>query len=151
MPRSGIFKQDLTRSSGCHVDQSGDDTCQFLPRVMPRRLRFDVGQSTIDTCHMCHVAVRPIPLGPSAGVVGTQPPTHHPPPTRVFLGSSPGVRKFHGCFGKFPGRSGKFQVLLGSSGCFWKVPGVFGKFPGCFGKFGTFWEVPGCFRKFELR
>jgi hypothetical protein len=92
---------------------------------------------------MCHVAVRPTLVGPSPGVVGTHPPTHHPPPTRVFLGSSPGVRKFHGCFGKFPGRSGKFRVFLGSSGCFWKVPGA------CFWEvLLVFWEVPARFRKF---
>jgi hypothetical protein len=124
----------LTRGSGCHMDQSGDDTCQFVPRGMPRRLQNGVDQWAIDTCHMCHVAVRPTPVGPSLGVVGTHPPTHHPSPTRVFLGSSPGVRKLHGCSGKFPRRSVKFRVFWGSSGCFWKVPGVFGKFPGCFGK-----------------
>ena len=109
----------------------------ILPRGMPRGLTFDVDQSTIDTCHMCHVAVRPTPVGPSPGVVGTHPPTHHPPPTgtRVFLGSSQGVRKIHGCFGKFPGRSGKFRVFLDSSGCFWEVPRVF-------------WEVPARFQKF---
>ena len=95
---------------------------------MPCRLKFDVDQSAIDTCHMCHVAIRPTPVGLSQSVVGTHPSTHHPPPTRVFLGSSPGVRKF-------PGRSGKFRVFLGSSGCFWKVPRVF-------------WEVPARFRKF---
>ena len=100
----------------------------FLPRVMPRRFKFDVDQSAIDTCHMCHVAVQPTPVGPSPGVVGTHPPTYHPPPTRVFLGSSPGVRKFSG-------RSGKFRVCLESSGCFWEVPRVF-------------WEVPARFRKF---
>ena len=107
----------------------------FLPRGMPRRLRFDVDQSAIDTCHMCHVAVRSTPVGPSSGVVGTHPPIHHPPPTRVFLGSSPGVRKFHGCFEKFPGRSGKFRVFLGSS-------------PGVFGSSGCFWEVPRAFWEF---
>jgi hypothetical protein len=118
---------------------------------MRLRLKFDVAQSAFGTCHMCHVAVRPTPVGPSPGVVGTHPPTHHPPPTRVLLGSSPGVRKFHGCLGKFPGRSGKFRVFLGSSGCFWEVPGVFGKFRvflgssrGVLGSSGTFSEVPGC-------
>ena len=109
------------------MDQSGDDMCQLLPRGISRRLKFDVDQSVIDTCHMCHVTVRSSPVGPSPGVVGTHPPStiHHPPPTRVFLGSSPGVRKFHGCFGKFPGAFGE-------------VPGVFGKFPGCFWKFRVF-------------
>jgi hypothetical protein len=81
----------------------------------------------------------------------THPPTpaHHPPPTRVFLGSSPGVRKLHGCFGKFPGRSGTFRVFLGSSGCVWEVPRV------CLGSSGcvwevlrVVWEVPVRFRKF---
>ena len=68
----------------------------------------------------------------------------------MFLGSSPNVRKFHGCFGKFPGRSGKFRVFLGSSGCFWKLPGVFGKFPGCFWKVpGVFGKFSGCFGKFR--
>ena len=71
----------------------------------------------------------------------THRPAHHPPPTRVFLGSSPGVRRFHGCCGKFPGRSRTFRVFLGSSGCVWEVPGMFGKFPGCVS------EVPGCFRE----
>jgi hypothetical protein len=118
---------------------------------MPHRLKFHVDQSAIDTCHICHMAVRPTPVGPSPGVVGTHPPTHHPPPTRVFLGSSPGVRKFHGCFGKFPGRSGKFRVFLGSSGCLWKVPGVFGKFPRCFGKFRHVFgsSLPSCYRRFQ--
>jgi hypothetical protein len=118
----------------------GTTRVKCLPCGMPRRLKFDVDQSVIDTCHMCHVTVRSTPVGPSPGVVGTHPPTHHPPPARVFLGSSPGVRKFHSCFGKFPGRSGKFRVFLGSSGCFWKVPRVF------WGSSGTFSEVPGCFR-----
>ena len=29
---------------------------------MPHRLKFDVDQSEIDTCHMCHMAVRPTPV-----------------------------------------------------------------------------------------
>ena len=120
---------------------------------MPHRLANGVDQSAIDTCHMCHVAIRPTPVGTSPGVVGTHPPTHHPPPThefpgrfgkfQVFLGSFPGVRevpgrfgkvprcfrKFPGCFGKFPERWGKFRVFLGRS-------------PGVSGSSGTFWEVP---------
>ena len=106
---------------------------------MPRRLKFDVGQSAIDTCHMCHVAVRPTPVGPSPGVAGTHPPTTYP-----------------GVFGKFPGCSEVprvFWKVRGSSGCFWEVPGIFGKFrvflgssPGVLGSSGTFSEVPGCFR-----
>jgi hypothetical protein len=122
------------------VDQSGDDTCQFLPRGIPRRLKFDVHQSTIDTCHMCHVAVRPTPVRPSPGVAGTHPPTTYP-----------------GVFGKFPGCSEVprvFWKVRGSSGCFWEVPGIFGKFrvflgssPGVLGSSGTLSEVPRCFRK----
>ena len=108
--------QSLTRGSGCHVDQSGDATCQFLPRGMPRRLKFDVDQSAIDTCHMCHVAVRPTPVRPSSGVVGTHPPSTHPPTTTY-----PGV------FGKFPGCSEVPRV-------FWAVPGTFEEVPGVFGK-----------------
>ena len=143
------------------MDQSGDDTCQFLPRGVSRRVQNDVDQSAIDTCHMCHVAVRPTPVGPSSGVVGTHPPTHHPPPTRVFLGSSPGVRKFHGCFlfwevpgtfGEVSGVVGKSRVYLGSSGCFWEVSWAFWEFPApgrvfCFAKsktlnFRNFRNVP---------
>jgi hypothetical protein len=92
---------------------------------MPRRLKVDVDQSAIDTCHMCHVSVRPTPVGPSPGV----------------FGKFPGVRKFHGCFGSSrdvqgsSGVFGKFRVFLESSGCYWEVPRVF-------------WEVPGRFRKF---
>jgi hypothetical protein len=121
------------------VDQSGDDTCHFLPHGMPRRLTFDVDQSAIDTCHVCHVAVRPTPVGPSPGVVGT-----HPPPTTYpgVFGKFPGCSevprvfwKVPGTFGEVPGVFGKFRVFLESSGCFWEVPRVF-------------WEVPACFRKF---
>jgi hypothetical protein len=109
------------------MDQSGDDTCQFLPRGMPRMLKFDVDQSDIDTCRMCHMAVRPTPVRHSLVVVGTHPPTHHPPP------SYPGV------FGKFPGCSEVPRV-------FWKVvPGTFGEVPGVFGKFRVFLEGSGCF------
>ena len=79
----------------------------------------------------------------------THPPAHYPLPTRVFLGSSPGVRKFHGCFGKFPGRSGMFRVFSGSSGCFWEVPRVYLESSGCFREVPrVFWEVPARFRKF---
>ena len=78
------------------------------------------------------------------------PPAHHQPPTRVFLGSSPGVRKFHGTFGEVPGVFGNFRVFLESSGCFWEVPGVFGKFPGFIWKVpGVFGKFPGCFGKFR--
>ena len=83
---------------------------------------------------MCHVAVRPTPVGPSPGVAGTHPPTHHPPPTTY-----PGV------FGKFPG-------YLEVPSVFWKVPGTFGevldvfeKFPGCSEVPSVFWKVPGTF------
>jgi hypothetical protein len=108
--------QSLTRGSGWHVNQSGDDTCRFLPRGMSRRLQNDVHQSAIDTCHMCHVAVRSTPVGPSTGVVGTHLPTHQPPPTH------PGV------FGKFPGVLESSRDVRGTSGCFREVPRVFGKF-----------------------
>jgi hypothetical protein len=114
----------------------------IFSRGMSRRVQNNVDQSVIDTCHMCHVAVRSTPVGPSTGVVGTHLPAHQPPPTRVFLGSSPGVRKFHGCFGMFPGRSGKFRVFLGSPECVWEVPGVLGKFPG---RFGNSLRRHGCF------
>ena len=63
----------LTRGRWCHVDQSGDTTCQFLPRGMLSRLQNGVDQWAIDTCHMCHVAVRPTPVGISPGVVGALP------------------------------------------------------------------------------
>ena len=84
------------------------------------------------------------------------PPAHHQPPTRVFLGSSPGARKFHGCFWKVPGTFGdvpgvfgKFRVCLGSSGCVWEVPRVCLESSGCFRKVPrVFWEVPVRFRKF---
>jgi len=63
----------LTRGRWCHVDQSGDTTCQFLPRGMLSRLQDGVDQWAIDTCHMYHVAVRPTPVGTSPGVVGALP------------------------------------------------------------------------------
>jgi hypothetical protein len=63
----------LTRGRWFHVDQSGDTTCQFLPRGMLSRLQYGVDQWAIDTCHMCHVAVRPTPVGTSPGVVGALP------------------------------------------------------------------------------
>ena len=120
------------------MDQSGDDTCQFLPRGMPRRLKFDVDQSAIDTCHMCHVAVRPTPVGPSTGVVGTHPSTH-PPTTHHLPGCFWAVPRV---FGSSTGVLGSSRDVRGCSGCVWEVPGVFGKCPGCFG------EVPVRFRKF---
>jgi hypothetical protein len=43
-------------------------TCQFMPRGMLSRLQNGVDQWAIDTCHMCHVAVRPTPVGTSPGV-----------------------------------------------------------------------------------
>ena len=63
----------LTRGRWFHVDQSGDTTCQFLPHGMLSRLQNGVDQWAIDTCHMCHVAVRPTPVRTSPGVVGALP------------------------------------------------------------------------------
>ena len=132
------------------MDQSGDDTCQFLPRGMPRRLKFDVDQSAIDTCHMCHVAVRPTLVGPSRGCCAN-PPTHPPPTTYPgVFGKFPGCSEVPGTFGEVSGVFGNFRVFLESSGCFREVPGVFGKFPGFIWKVpGVFGKFPGCFGKFR--
>ena len=134
------------------MDQSGDDTCQLLPKFW---LKFDVDQSAIATCHMCHVAVRPTPVRPSRVLwEPTHPPTTHHLPgcfwevPRVF-GSSRDVRGSSGCFWEVPGVFGKFRVFLGSSGCFWEVPRVCLESSGCFWEVPrVFWEVPARFWKF---
>jgi hypothetical protein len=101
----------------------------------------------IDTCHMCHVAVRSTPVGPSPGVVGTHAPTTHHLPgcfwevPRVF-GSSTGVL-------------GSSRDVRGRSGCFWEVPRVFLEVPGVFGKFPGRLGIPRagtvfCFAKSKI-
>ena len=110
----------------CHVGLDSTSTNQRLTRVICAT--WQSGPCARRTFPGC------------CGNPPVHPPAHHPPPTRVFLGSSPGVRKFHGCFGKFPGRSGKFRVFLGTSGCFRKVPGVFGKFRVFLESSGCFWD-----------
>ena len=152
VPRSGLFQQDLTRGSGCHVDQSGDDTCQFLPRGMPRRLKFVGDQLVIDTCHMCHVAVRPTPVGPSPGGVGTHPPTHHPPPTTTYPGHTPTTHHLPGCFRKFQKSFRKVLEVLERFRKFQKVLEGFRRFQKVLESFGTNSHVTTRHvSKFELR
>ena len=134
-------RADLTRGSGCHVDQSGD-TRQFLPRGMPHRLQFDV-----DQCHVSYVP-RGSPVHSRRTFPGCcgNPPTQHPPTTHHLPGCFWEVPRV---FGSSTGVLGNSRDVRGSSGCFWEVPRVFLEVPGVFGKFpGRFGNSPrrhGCF------
>ena len=96
---------------------------------MLTRTQIGVDQSAIDTCHMCHVAVRPTPKGTSPVLrvlwLGTHPHTHH--------------REFPGCSGKFPGCFGRFRDVSESFGKLWDILGVSESFGAFLGFWGKFW------------